>query len=110
MRIPLIEPFNTICRPAQIHLVYLIVYVVVHLFSVPILHSVAATIIGLIWSWIINWVCRRGYRWASWVVLIVLFTVEVPPLLMDIHKMYKQKSLKLKPSIGHPITTDHTAK
>ena len=91
----LVEPYNTICVPAQIHIVYLVIYIAVHVFSVPIMHSISTTVIGLALSWIINWICRRGYRWISWAVVIILFSVEVPPLLSDIYQLYVNKTLKL---------------
>ena len=85
---------NSLCAPAKIYLVILILSIVFGIYqnlTVPVLFI--ETIFGLLWLWILHLLCGAGYEKISWVLLILPYvfiilviatTVEVLNILKKI--------------------------
>jgi H+/Cl- antiporter ClcA len=93
---PLIEPFHTLCTPAKIHLVYLVVMTIACITSMPLLHSAVGFVIGLVWSWILNWICRRGYAWVSWIFAVFPIITSLPILAEKSIAVYRKMNAAKK--------------
>lgn len=80
-----------ICLPAKIYLAILIITVIIAIFQgVGLAIVLFKVVFGLIWTWLLNWICSKGYTSLSWVILllpyvllflIVATTVEVVNVL-----------------------------
>lgn len=76
--------FLDLCRPALTHLVFGIISLISGYATFTPLHFVSLFIWILIATYILNWMCNKGYKSLSWVlvflpylVVFVLFTFVV---------------------------------
>lgn len=79
------------CLPAKIYLAILVITIIIASFQgMGIAIILFKTIFGLIWTWLLNWICSKGYTNLSWIILllpyvlmflIVATTVEVVNVL-----------------------------
>lgn len=85
--------FKKMCLPAKIYLAILIFTIIIAIFQgIGLIAVLFKTVFGLIWMWILNWICSKGYTNLSWVLLllpyvimflIVATTVEVVRILKN---------------------------
>lgn len=65
-----------ICLPAKIYLAILIITIIVAIFQgVGISIILLKTVFGIIWTWILNWICSKGYTNLSWVILLLPYVL-----------------------------------
>lgn len=65
-----------LCLPAKIYLAILIITVIVAVFQgVGIAIILFKIVFGLIWTWLLNWICSKGYTNLSWVILLLPYVL-----------------------------------
>lgn len=82
-----------LCLPAKIYLAILIITIIIAIFQgVGLSIIIFKTVFGFIWTWLLNWICSKGFTNLSWVILllpyvlmflIVATTVEVINVLKE---------------------------
>jgi len=74
----MLDKFNKLCDPAKLYLVMVILFIVVGLFSkINILAIIIKLIFALIWTFVLNWLCKKGYKTVSWILVLLPFILLI---------------------------------
>ena len=75
--------FKSLCLPSKVYFVLSVVSILLTLIaprmfgSISILAQFIHIIYAVFWTWILNLICKAGYKWISWVLvlapLIIMF-------------------------------------
>jgi len=67
---------SNLCSPALLYLVLGILAIVMMVFSKASASTIALkAIIILIWTWVLNYICRMGHEGISWFLVILPFVI-----------------------------------
>jgi hypothetical protein len=70
-------PFSALCTPAKIYLILLVPVFISMFYNKTTVWNILATLIWApIWTFVLNWLCTKGYSIVSW------FFVFIPLLSM----------------------------
>jgi hypothetical protein len=72
------NPFNAFkyyCTPAKIYLTIAVIFSFIQLFSVPILMVFINFLFALFWTFILGWLCRKGFSSVSWFLVLLPYVV-----------------------------------
>ena len=79
--------FNQLCTPAQIYFALALIASVLAIFNrMPIMAVLFKLVFAFAWAFVLNWLCRKGYKNVSW--FLVLF-----PYVMIILAMMSMKKM-----------------
>ena len=68
------EQFAKLCNPAKLYLVLAVIACIVALFQKMGIIAVAVKILfALLWTWVLNWLCKKGYAVVSWAFVLLPF-------------------------------------
>lgn len=82
----MLKLFNKLCLPAQVYIVIAILVCVVALFSkAPVGPVIFKLVFALIWTWILNWICKKGFVWLSWLLVLIPYII----VLLVVFKIVK---------------------
>ena len=63
--------FEALCTPAQIYLLVALLSCIIALFSkVNFLAIGVKLLFAVIWTYILNWICKKGYSGLSWFLVV----------------------------------------
>ena len=66
-----IQSFNSLCTPAQIYFAMTILATVLAIFNrVPIFAILIKLLFAFGWTYVLNWLCRTGYKNVSWFLVV----------------------------------------
>jgi len=65
--------FSKLCTPALIYLVIAIIGIIMAVKRTGIMSGVVSLIFVLIWTWFLNFLCKKGYNLVSWFLLFLPF-------------------------------------
>jgi hypothetical protein len=64
---------SSLCTPAFIYIIISIIILLVTLFkSLNITETVISLFFILLWTWVLNYFCTKGYKIVSWLILITM--------------------------------------
>ena len=70
----MLDKFNKLCDPAKLYLVMVLFFIVVGLFSkINVLAIIIKLIFAFIWTFVLNWLCKKGYKTVSWILVLLPF-------------------------------------
>ena len=61
------------CSPAFIYFVIAIIGILMALKRTGIMSSAVSLLFVLIWTWFLNFLCKKGYKVVSWILLFLPF-------------------------------------
>lgn len=67
--------FRSYCTPAKIYLVIAVFYCIIQLFTVPIIFVFINFGFALIWAFILQWLCKKGFGAVSWFLVLLPYVV-----------------------------------
>jgi len=67
--------FRSYCTPAKIYLTIALIFSIVQLFSVPIVFVFINFAFALVWAFILEWLCKKGFGSVSWVLVLLPYAV-----------------------------------
>ncbi len=67
--------FKYYCTPAKIYLTIAVIFSFIQLFSVPILMVFINFLFALFWTFILGWLCRKGFSSVSWFLVLLPYVV-----------------------------------
>lgn len=69
--------FKSLCLPAKVYLVLSIVGVLITLFigGVSVLTQLIHLLYIVFWVWILNVICKSGYKVISWILVLLPFVL-----------------------------------
>ena len=80
------EAFNKLCTPAKIYFAIAVIMSIVELFNGIGIFSISIKLIfAFIWTFILGWVCKKGYKSISWFLVALPYII----LLLDMFGIYK---------------------
>ena len=67
-----------ICVPAMLYLILSIIVIIVMLFHKVSISSVLfKTLFVVIWTWLLNFLCSKGYEVLSWKLVLLPFIIGI---------------------------------
>lgn len=70
-----LNAFKYYCTPAKIYLTIAVIFSFIQLFSVPILMVFINFLFALFWTFILGWLCRKGFSSVSWFLVLLPYVV-----------------------------------
>ena len=68
---------SNLCTPAMIYFVIAIIYLIFNIFTnFNIMSMVIRLLVILVWSWLLNFLCTKGFTVISWLLIIVPFLMS----------------------------------
>jgi len=68
---------SNLCTPAMIYFVIAIIYLIINIFtSFNIMSMVIRLLVILVWTWLLNFLCTKGFTVISWILIIVPFLMR----------------------------------
>jgi uncharacterized membrane protein len=65
--------FSKLCTPAFIYFVIAIIGILMAIKRTGIMSGAVSLIFVLIWTWFLNFLCKKGYNVVSWILLFLPF-------------------------------------
>jgi len=99
------EAFNKLCTPAKIYFAIAVIASIFELFSgVGIFSVVVKLIFAFIWTFILGWLCKKGFIAISW-FLVLLPYIIIALAMAGIYRVTKEQgnllqTLKLQGAYG----------
>ncbi len=70
--------FSDLCTPAMIYFVISIITLVISIFSsFNIMSILIKGIFIMLWAWLLNFLCSKGYSIVSWILVILPFITMI---------------------------------
>lgn len=70
--------FSELCSPAKLYFVLVIISIIIGLFSgFQILAIIVKLIFAFIWTIVLNWLCKKGWKTLSWILVLLPFILIV---------------------------------
>jgi len=66
--------FGNYCTPAQLYLILGVIGIVSALFNKFSIETLLTKALFLvIWAWVLNWLCSKGFKAISWILVLLPF-------------------------------------
>lgn len=80
------KEFSKLCSPAKLYLVITVIGIVMALFNkVSFMMVLVKLIFALLWTFVLNWLCEKGYKTLSWILVLLPFIV----IILGMFEIYK---------------------
>ena len=67
---------NHLCSPAKLYLFITILGIIIALFSrIGLITVFIKLLFALLWTFILNWLCKHGYKTLSWFIVLLPFVI-----------------------------------
>jgi uncharacterized membrane protein len=76
--------FSKLCTPALIYLVIAIIGIIMAVKRTGIMSGAVSIIFVLIWTWLLNFLCKKGYNVVSWILLFLPFISVLLVMMMGV--------------------------
>ena len=102
--------FSKLCTPAKIYFAIAVLSSIFALFQgVTILAVFLKLIFAFVWTYILAWLCKKGYRSVSWFLVLLPYIIILLAMLKIAHISHEQRgylrALKLQGAYGQePMT------
>ena len=70
-----VNMLRSYCTPAKIYLTIAAIYCIIQLFSVPIIFVIINFGFALVWAFILQWLCKKGFSSVSWFLVLLPYFV-----------------------------------
>ena len=90
----MMNDFNHLCAPAKLYFVLVIISIIIGLFSgFQVLAIVMKLIFAFIWTIVLNWLCKKGWKVLSWILVLLPFILIVLAYFGMMAMSGKQKNM-----------------
>jgi hypothetical protein len=107
---------SKLCTPAKIYFAIAVLSIIFALFSgFSIMYAFWKFIFALIWTFILGYLCKKGFKTISWILVLLPYIVIILVMLRlyrvtSAHKQFF-KTIQLQGAIGQePMTNKHKNK
>jgi len=91
------KEFSKLCTPSKIYFVLAILACIIALFNNMSVMAVSVKLIfAFIWTFILNWLCDKGFSMVSWFLVLLPFIMILLVFMGLIHMKKKQQKESLK--------------
>jgi hypothetical protein len=77
----LVSLYKALCLPSKVYLVLSFIGILLTILMPSILGGVSIVmhvfhvIYAVFWTWVLNLICKAGYKWISWVLVLAPFVL-----------------------------------
>jgi hypothetical protein len=76
------KEFSKLCTPAKIYFVIAVIAIVLALFSgMGVVYAFVKLVFAFIWTFILSWLCDKGFKALSWFLVLLPYVVILLALL-----------------------------
>ena len=96
------KDFSNLCKPAKIYFAIAVIATIIALFNgIPVMMAVYKLICAFIWTFILGFLCDKGYASISWFLVFLPYIIMALAML-NIYHVNKNfmKSVKLQDVYG----------
>lgn len=106
----MLKDFNKLCTPAKVYFAIAVIAAVFSLLNgLPIMAAVWRLIFAFIWTFILGWLCKKGYTSISWFLVLLPYIIMFLAMLNIYHITHEQRqfmrSVGLQGSYGQEAMT-----
>jgi hypothetical protein len=88
------KDFSKLCTPAKIYFAIAVIATIMALFSgASIMMAVMKIIFAFIWTFILGWLCKKGYTSISWFLVLLPYIIIALAMLNIYHVTHEQRQL-----------------
>lgn len=85
-----------ICAPAKLYLVISAIAIIMALFNKFSMKSILGkTLFILLWTWILNFLCKKGYKTISWFLVLIPYILIAITMFL-VYGKTKKNNMKQK--------------
>jgi predicted PurR-regulated permease PerM len=104
------KDFSKLCTPAKIYFAIAVIATIIALFSgVTIMAAVLKLVFAFIWTYILSWLCDKGYKSLSWFLVLLPYIIILLAMVGVYRVTQSQKqflnSIKLQGAYGQEAMT-----
>ena len=83
---------SELCSPAQLYLVISVIAIVMAMVKQIQLSSILYKFVFMVgWTWVLNFLCSKGYKTVSWVLVFLPFIIIMLGIIMVVGSLTKLK-------------------
>lgn len=77
----LISIFKSLCLPSKVYLILSVIAILLTMISpavfggATVLMHIIHIVYALFWTWVLQLICRAGYKWISWILVLAPFII-----------------------------------
>ena len=71
----MLDRYKTFCTPAKIYLTIAVIVSFIQLFSVPVFIIFINFLFAIFWTYILGWLCNKGFSSVSWFLVLLPYVV-----------------------------------
>lgn len=99
------KEFSKLCTPAKIYFAIAVIATIIALFSgAPIMYAFGKLVFAFIWTYVLGWLCRKGFTSISWFLVLLPYIIMALAMLNIYHATHEQRqmlrTLKLQGAYG----------
>ena len=107
--------FNKLCTPAKIYFAIAVIAIIVALFNgAPVIAAFMKLVFAFIWTFILSFLCDKGYKSLSWVLVLLPYIIILLAVLgiYNFSKGQQQwmRTIKLQGAYGQEAMTNKKPK
>ena len=88
------KDFSKLCTPAKIYFAIAVIATIVALFNgASIMMAFWKLIIAFIWTYVLGWLCNKGYTSISWFLVLLPYILIVLAMFNIYHVAYEHRQL-----------------
>ena len=105
------KSFAKLCTPAKIYFAIAVIAAVFALFNgVTMMHTLWQLLFAFIWTFILGWLCDKGYTSISWFLVLLPYVLILLAMLNIYHSEDPRRlmrAVKLQGAYGHEAFVDN---
>jgi hypothetical protein len=70
-----VNMLRSYCTPAKIYLTIAAIYCILQIFTTPIIFVLINFGFALIWGFILQWLCKKGFSSVSWFLVLLPYVI-----------------------------------
>jgi len=92
-----------LCYPASIYLVFGVIAIIMAVMSgMSFLAVFFKSVFVLLWTWILNFICKKGYTGVSWALILIPFVLYFIMFLTAMEVMKKTSKMMMMSAPAQP--------
>lgn len=109
------KEFSKLCTPAKIYFAIAVISAVFGLFNgMSIMFAFWKLVFAFIWTYVLGWLCNKGYTSISWFLVLLPYIIIVLAMLNLYHVTHEQRqvmrTLQLQGAYGQEAMTNNNKK
>lgn len=90
----MLKDFRKLCTPAKIYFAIAVIAAIIGLFNgLPIMYAFWKLLFAFIWTYVLGWLCNKGYTSISWFLVLLPYIIMVLAMLNIYHVTHEQRQI-----------------